>query len=365
MRDFIHPFVCALRDLLGVAPPKLHDAMQQTSINEDLLREQYTASDLSSRKDDFVLYRIIGNDLPPRHELGQSLRSLSFILQNEPQLSGCTKKFVINRVLDTETESKIIATLEDHGHEYIHIPFDPDVYVEIPLDYACLPGGDADYLSSRSFRRLTRRRQIRLLTAVNRLRNNYVMHNNGARNVALRDGQGLAKWVLPFDGNCFFSDLAWEQFRMAVVERPWLKYFTVPMARIQSNADLLDTNYNPIAEEEPQIAFRCDTEEMFNEAFPYGRFPKIEMFWRLGIPGPWSYTVEKAGDQRRRPRSTDAFQCGIAAWVARLDSGVQHLEQTEDRGLKRGDARREAILDLLARLDLQYKGSCEFSRYRP
>ena len=133
MRDFIHPFVCALRDLLGVAPPKLHDAMQQTSINEDLLREQYTASDLSSRKDDFVLYRIIGNDLPPRHELGQSLRSLSFILQNEPQLSGCTKKFVINRVLDTETESKIIATLEDHGHEYIHIPFDPDVYVEIPL----------------------------------------------------------------------------------------------------------------------------------------------------------------------------------------------------------------------------------------
>ena len=57
------------------------------------------------------------------------------------------------------------------------------------------------------------------------------------------------------------------------------------MARIQKNDQLLDEDFNPLAEEEPQIAFRCDASETFNEAFPYGRFPKIELFWRLGVPG--------------------------------------------------------------------------------
>jgi hypothetical protein len=366
MKDFFHPYVCALRDLLGIAPPNLHAAMQQVTVDEDVLRAQYAASALANRQDDFVLYRIIGNDLPPRHEVGQSLRSLGFILENEHSFADCTKKFVVNRVLDPESEGRIIATLERHGVDYVHIPFDAATYAQIPLDYACLPGGDQDYLQSRSFRRLPQRHKIRLLTAVNRLRNNYVMHNNGARNAALRDGQRLAKWVLPFDGNCFFTAQAWEQFRSAVVAHPWLKYFIVPMARIQHNADLLDPAFAPAAEEEPQIAFRCDAQESFNEAFPYGRFPKIEMFWRLGIPGNWSYTVEKAWDPPRRSLSPEAYQFALAGWVARLDSGVRHLERAGDNmGAKRGDARREAILDLLERLDLQYKGSCEFSRYRP
>ena len=366
MKDFFHPYVCALRDLLGIAPPNLHAAMQRVTVDEPKLREQYAALALAQREDDFVLYRIIGNDLPPRHEVGQSLRSLDFILQHEPALAGCSKKFVVNRILDTATEGKLIASLERHGVEFVHLPFDAATYAQIPLDYACLPGGDQDYLQSRSFRRLPQRHKIRLLTAVNRHRNNYVMHNNGARNAALQDGLNLAKWVLPFDGNCFFSAQAWEQFRTAVVARPWLKYFIVPMARIQHNADLLDPAFAPAAEEEPQIAFRCDAQESFNEAFPYGRFPKIEMFWRLGIPGNWSYTVEKAWDPPRRSLSPEAYQFALAGWVARMDSGVQHLEQAgHDMGSKRGDARRTAILNLFVKLDIQYQGHCDFEQYLP
>jgi hypothetical protein len=366
MRGFFHPYVCALRDLLGIAPPNLHAAIQRITVDEDVLRAPYAASALAKRVDDFVLYRIIGNDLPPRHEVGQSLRSLEFILENEPSFAACTKKFVVNRVLDPESEGRIIATLEHHGLDYVHIPFDGAAYAQIPLDFGCLPGGDRDYLESRSFQRLRPRHKIRLLTAVNRHRNNYVMHNNGARNAALGDGQGLAKWVLPFDGNCFFTESAWWQFKLVVEQRPWFKYLVVPMARIQNNADLLDPGFAPAAEEEPQVAFRCDAQEVFNEAFPYGRFPKIELFWRLGVPGNWSYTVEKAWDPPRRGLSPEAYQFALAGWVARLDSGVRHLEQAgHDMGSKRGDARREAILDLLERLDREYKGDCEFSRYRP
>ena len=366
MRDFFHPYVCGLRDFLGIAPPQLHDAMQKLCIDEGLLRAQYLASASSAQENDYVLYRIIGNDLPPRHEPGQSLRSLRFILENESDFSACTKKFVVNRVLDPQSEEAIIALLDRHGHDFVQLPFDPVAYSEIVLDYACLPGGDPDYLNSRSFRRLRPRHKIRLLTAVNRLRNNYVMHNNGARNAALKDGLGMAKWVLPFDGNCFFTEPAWRQFKLVVEQRPWFKYLVVPMARIQNNADLLDPGFCPFAEEEPQLAFRCDANEKFNEEFPYGRFPKIEMFWHLGVPGNWTYTVEKAWDPPRRPLSSEAYQFALAGWVARLDSGVRHLEKAgHDMGSKSGDARREAILDLLERLDREYKGHCEFSRYRP
>lgn len=366
MSGFLHPYICALRDLFGIAPPKLQEAMKALQVDDMGLRSQYESSALAQCNHDFILYRIIGNDLPPRHERGQSLRSLDFILEHEPTLADCTKKFVVNRVLDSESENRIIESLERGGVDYLHLPFEAEVYRQIPLDYACLPGGDRAYLESRSFRRLKPRHKIRLLTAVNRLRNNYVMHNNGARNVALRDGRCLAKWVLPFDGNCFLSASAWAQFRSAVIERPWLKYFIVPMARIQKNDQLLDEDFNPLAEEEPQIAFRCDASETFNEAFPYGRFPKIELFWRLGVPGSWSYTVEKAWDPPRRSLSPEAYQFGLAAWVARLDSGVRHLEQAgHSMGSKRGDARRVAILNLLEELDLRYKGACSFSVFRP
>src|SRR5690606_32334685 len=40
-------------------------------------------------EDTFVLYRIIGNDLPPRHKRGQAIANLRFILEHEPALAGC------------------------------------------------------------------------------------------------------------------------------------------------------------------------------------------------------------------------------------------------------------------------------------
>lgn len=313
-----------------------------------------------------MLYRIIGNDLPPRHEMGQSLRNLKFILNNEGDLANCTKAFVVNRILDSSTERSILDLLESSGFEYLHVPFDPEEYVKIPLDYSCLPGKEQAYLKSRSFRRLPDRHKVRLLTAVNRLRNLYVMHNNGARNLALEAGVKRAKWVLPFDGNCFFTKDAWRQLYAGMIERPWLKHYVVPMARIDDNERLLDASFRPNADEEPQLAFRCDAKARFNEAFPYGRFPKIETFWHLGIPGTWSYTVEKAWDPQRREHSDEAFQFGMAGWVARLDSGVNKLEQPgHEMGSKRGDARRAAILSLFAKLDHKYRGECHFDQYVP
>jgi len=366
MTSKLHRLNCALRDVFSISPPMTRAAVQATPIDHAHLRAIYANLPVSEQADDVVLYRIIGNDLPPRHQHGQSLRNLEFIIQHEPEFPNCQKRFIINRMVETDTEKRIVDLLESEGFGYHKLSFDPDAYRTIPLDYACLPGEDKSYLSSRAFQRQSSRHKIRLLTAVNRLRNNYVMHNNGARNRALEQGCSEAKWVLPFDGNCFFTASAFEQLYQAIVEQPWLKHFVVPMARIHDNQELLNDSFLPRADEEPQLVFRCDAKARFNEAFPYGRFPKIEMFWHLGIPGNWSYTVEKAWDPARRTLSPEAYQFGLAGWVARLYSGVAHLEASGHRmGSQRGDARRAAILDILARLDREHLGGCEFERFLP
>lgn len=47
---------------------------------------------------EFALYRIIGNDLPPRHAVGQTRANLRFLLTEEPDLPGCRKIFIVNRI---------------------------------------------------------------------------------------------------------------------------------------------------------------------------------------------------------------------------------------------------------------------------
>lgn len=336
--------------LLPLPVPDLATAIRRVRIDAAGLRTDYLSSPLAREAETFVLYRIIGNDLPPRHRGGQSLANLRFILENEAPLPGCEKRWVVNRIVDPAQEAAVLELLQRHDQPVLHLPFVAEDYARIGLDFSCLPR--PDYTTTKRFARLSRKKQNRLLGAVHRLKNNYVMNNNGARNAALADGRARAKWVLPFDGNCFFTAAAWNRLVADVTARPWLKYFAVPMARLLDNQHLFDPAFSPPAKEEPQLLFRRDAAESFNPAFPYGRRPKVELFWRLGIPGPWDLWTEFAWDQPRRPLSPEAFQFGAAGWVARLFSGVPQLEVSARRSpSQRGIARQEAILTLLHSLD--------------
>ena len=308
------------------------------------------ASTGASRPNSFVLYRIIGNDLPPRHRSGQSLGNLRFILENETAFPYCEKRWVLNRITNRAIESALLELLHSYRQPVLHIPFVSADYARIPLDFACLPS--ADYLSSFRFRWRSRYYKNLISGAVNRLKNLYVMNNNGARNAALADGRSRAKWVLPFDGNCFFTELAWNRLVADVTSRPWFKYFTVPMVRLLDNKQVLDNSFSPDATEEPQLLFRYDAVETFNEAFPYGRRPKVELFWRLGIPGRWDSWDDAFWDQPRRPLSPEAYKFSTAGWVARLFSGVPELE-VHPLGFSKNRARtrQEAILAMLKELD--------------
>jgi hypothetical protein len=246
----------------------------------------------------------------------------------------------------------MINLLEQHQKPYLRIPFHAEEYKKIGWDMNCLP--DPGFLYSADFSALKEQERNRLIAALYRLKNNYVMNNNGARNVALHHGKDKAKWVLPWDGNCFLTKAAWDQMHADIMASPHLKYFAVPMTRVLDNASLLDSGFAPDPAEEPQLIFRQDAAEVFNEDFCYSRRPKVELFWRLGIPGKWDRWKDDPWDQARRPFSPEAGQFGTAGWVARLFSGEASLEQGSKESFhKRGTFRLRSVLSTLHEADVR------------
>jgi hypothetical protein len=341
-----------------------HDAQAQETCSQDPQKSFSPAADPSlwtppppppgdtshTIPNTFALYRIIGNSLFPRHDSGQSLTNLRFILDHEEELSHCEKRWVVNRIVNPAEETAIISLLQGRGQNFIHLPFDSSTYSEIPFNFNIFP--QLDFFFSKEYFSLPEKERTLADAQLRRLKNLYVMHNNGARNRALEDGRARARWVLPFDGNCFFTPQAWSELVAEVGAKPHLKYFAVPMARITSNDALLHPDFSSPATEEPQLLFRCDAMESFDESHPYGRRPKVELFWRLGIPGTWERWSDLPWDLPRAGRSTEATQFGYAGWVARLSSGQADLEQSSLKSFRdRGVARSHSIIATLDRLD--------------
>ncbi len=303
------------------------------------------------RVGDFVLYRIVGNDLWPRHRVGQSRENVAWILEHEPELAGCEKRWVVNRIVDSGEEEAILRLLEDAGRPYVHIPFRWDEYRAVDWDVFGVP---AEYApGTRGFQQLSELMQGRVLMRLYRHKNNYVMNNNGARNAALRDGRGRAEWVLPWDGNCFVTREAWDEIVAGVRARPERPYHIVPMARITGNEDLLRAGFRPEAKEEPQVLFHRDAREEFDEGFFYGRRPKVELLWRLGVKGPWDDWPREPWDLDFPEFAAEAGCYNECGWVARLFSGRKEQEVSKGAAAfhNRGRARVDAIEAMLRRAD--------------
>lgn len=299
--------------------------------------------------DTFALCRVVGNDLVPRHRAGQSLTNVKFILENEPEFENCTKLWLLNRIFDPENEANLIALLDQHNQEYVRIPFDADAYQETGYDFETFE--DPAIFCDGRLDQLRPETKSRAIIQTYRAKNNYVMNNNGARNAALELCLDQAKWALPLDGNCFFTNSAWNAFRDGVIANRNKRYLKVPMARMQDNADLLTDTTDIQATEEPQMAFRCDAPLRFDERHPYGRRPKVELFLHLGIPGPWANWPVEFFDSPPRSVSPEGHRVAQAGWVARLFSGKANLEKagkinSQNRSLARNDA-IQATLDML------------------
>ncbi|KNC82000.1 hypothetical protein SARC_05706 [Sphaeroforma arctica JP610] len=317
----------------------------------------------------FMLFRAIGNDLPPRHKIGQSYDNVKFILDNEPDLQGCRKHWLLNRILNTTEETRIINMLHDYGQEYTQLVYDPEEYEKRETRFEEFPVPDV--LRSRYYRHQEEKVQALINDEMHHKRILYMMNNNGARNSMIRLGRAAgAKWILPFDGNCYFTTSAWAKIvSTTATQGKHSKYFQVPMARLQNNDVLFDPDFNPDAKEEPQVMFHREASELFDETLRYGRRPKVEILYRLGIPGPWDRWPRDYSWERHKTRSSKLSDdvsgpntVQKAGWVARLYSGQGALEKS-GAIVARGVHRSEGIQLLLNRARQQnIKAKTGFTR---
>lgn len=304
-------------------------------------------------EDSFVLYRIIGNALPPRHDSAQLLENLGFQLANEPDLPGCKKVWLVNRIIDPDAHVNVMRLLNDHEQEVVDIPFEAEVYRGIDI------GPDVErvnrFLASADQDRLTDESQIRAACASVRRKNLYLMNNNGARNLALKLGRdsGRAKWILPWDGNCFLTADAWLAIQLAIRRNPGLPYHVVPMIRALRNDSALDPrNHGRAAREEPQLIFHRDSSAVFDERMPYGRRPKADLLKRLAVPGPWFSWSNDPWDQQSLPDLDEKHCYGArCGWVMRLGSGNPKQEVGPNAARLRTLSREQAILNAISAAD--------------
>jgi len=273
----------------------------------------------------YCLWRILGNDLPPRHHETQTEENLRFILENEETLPDCEKRFLLNRIVDLAKLDRFKTLISQYGYEWEEIPFDVHDYRAIPL-----PQHRAAYL-----------------TNVNQARN-YCIDRS------LCSAEEF-EYVLPFDGACFFRRDGWDQLDAVARVNFGDAYFFCPMWRLRHREYVLSTEQAPVIREtyrqsgrggaeitrigltEPQIVFGKSADLTFCERLMYANADKAELLCRLGLAGVWENWEPKGS--RGQPIRSDSVHCQqvkMAGFVCRLPSGnLQADTNNRHRGMDR------------------------------
>lgn len=286
-----------------------------------------------------VLWRILGNDIVPRHAPGQTYRNLEFILRNEADFPGCEKRFLLNRIMREDAFERLQSLLQEAHAGYEVIPFESTAY-----------------LAQR--------------TIDDRVQ--YLTNVNAARNHCIKGGLASAPVVLPLDGNCFFSRAGWQSFFAVADRNTTAAAFIVAMWRLRNNQHALDVGRKPRLREtvrqrlgvfpvrvpvEPQVGFTKMSDAWFNENLVYSKCDKVELLWRLGVGGPWD---EWHKDLRTRTIEGSAFSkfCGDrqmilnAGFVCRLASGN---ERADSDIAHRGESRKVGLAEIANQADDMYR----------
>lgn len=238
-------------------------------------------SDIFKTNNEIGLYRILGNSIPLLHMPEQAMINLKKILEDESDFNNVDKYFILNRILCKENKKEIINYLESKDIKFLDIIFDHKVFKSIGYDFNNLPSHDYWFSSKSDWANNT------MIQAVIESKNRYLMNNNGARNFVLNHGKSKYTWTMPWDGNCFLSDLQYSELENKFKNINSNKYIVTPMERALSNNLVYSNSKVNNAIEEPQISFRSDSNELFSENRVYGNQSKVELFKRLGFQGIW------------------------------------------------------------------------------
>lgn len=336
---------------------KFSGLLEQRRIRKDN-RQRYAASGgaeqiraISGENTKVIIYRILGEDLPPRHSQTQTFDNLNSILESEQSFPQCEKRFVVNRIVSEKKESQLIERLEDAGTDYIRIPFEPAEYAG--LDWELEPFGGIGFFQSARFLAMSPHEKTlaRIWACAPKIR--YAMNVNGARNRAIQDGRTDAGWILPLDGNCLITGAFWDALSQTMAQNEF-PYLVLPMHRSTPDAAQGNFKKRNWMREEPQLAFHAVAEEWFDETYPYGVMDKAELLMRLGVPGVWNKWSIPEWMPMNRAVSPNRFLFGLVpGYLLRLSSGKSELDERSGQSA-RYNARNEAILKRIMHLNRAY-----------
>ena len=274
------------------------------------------------------VFRILGNDLPPRHSAEQTFRNVKFMLDHEEVFENVSPVWCLNRIVDPVKLAELKELLANE--QVIEIPFERDEY--------------------------------RKLSEWNdKIR--YVTNVNGARNVCI--DQGLANFdvVLPLDGAHFIRREGWYPFEEMLYDFPEEANYAIPCHRAETYDEIISGDFIPQIREqyefgggqkrtgirEPAIAFTSRADVRFNEELVYGKCNKAELLFRLGIPGVWEWWEPQIKEAALKKKSAFYGCTQIQGWTIRLPS--KESGKSEGDNLNRGHQRSLGIKKLIQHCD--------------
>ncbi|MFM7087809.1 MAG: hypothetical protein ACKOXO_12595 [Cyanobium sp.] len=302
-----------------------------------------------------ILYRILGNDLPPRYTPGQTLATLQFILEQEQELPGLEKRWLLNRIVDPRLQAELKRTIHSAGHRCDEIPFRAEEYRRTWTDPGAIPPQCHPW--NPTFQELSPLEQARISDYIGRAKNLYLMNNNAARNRALELGFAEADWVLPWDGGCFLPAWAWPELQQAM-QHPDQSYVCIPMHRLPASSPLPTASERDRLEPvEPQLGIARWAALRFDKQLRYGSGPKWQLLRRIGLPGPWQEGVGwlpwEVVDSRP---AVDAGRWRQAGLVLRLSDGQQDARHQDEQAL--WSLRFAGIRRFTRQVDLEVSREC-------
>jgi len=182
-----------------------------------------------------AVWRILGNEMPPRDTEGGRIAVLKKILDDEVPLRGAERWWLLNRILDDKHRQQTMDLLSEYNQPFVVVPFEKSLHPSVTV----MRGAGVAI--------------------------------NSARNTAIAIGHGIAPWSVVLDGDCFFAgEDDWEEILCAMsIHRT--DYLSIP--HVRSGCTKLG---------EPMLAFHRDAELRFDESLLFGDLDKLQLCFALG-----------------------------------------------------------------------------------
>lgn len=212
------------------------------------------------------IFRVLGNENPPRDIPGKRLEILKRICEEEPNFSNTQKWFVVNRLYSKPYRRNVLETLDRYNAHYITQYF----------DWNCKP-------------------QLHALQT-------WGLGVNRARNTAIQAGKYLSRYAVILDGDCMFTSDGWEAVYQDIQQDQYM-HLSIPSKREDTDQP-----------GECMVAFRDDSTLQFHPGIPFGDKDKLSLLCSLGHATEAS-DMTIAGDLTK-----------ISGYVKHLTTGSLDLE---------------------------------------